>query len=115
MAPYGTGHFRDRGADPRLGAAWGRRKLKRQAQRRPELQRTHPRRRCGSHAAAGRPGRARVDPDGRSVRTLINVTPIRTEGGLVRSAVATLQDLAPFDEVERMRTEFLGLVTHERR
>ena len=54
-------------------------------------------------------------PDGRSVRTLINVTPIRGEGGGVRSAVATLQDLAPFDEIERMRTEFLGLVGHELR
>ena len=54
-------------------------------------------------------------PDGRSVRMLINVTPIRAEGGAVRSVVVTMQDLAPFDEIERLRTEFLGLVSHELR
>ena len=54
-------------------------------------------------------------PDGRSVRTLLNVTPIRAEGGAVRSVVVTMQDLAPLDEIERLRTEFLGLVSHELR
>ena len=54
-------------------------------------------------------------PDGRSVRTLINATPIRAEGGAVRSLVMTMQDLAPLDEIERLRTEFLGLVSHELR
>ena len=54
-------------------------------------------------------------PDGRSVRTLINATPTRPEGAGTGSVVATLQDLAPLDEIERMRTEFLGLVSHELR
>ena len=54
-------------------------------------------------------------PDGRSVRTLINATPIRPEGGEIGSVVVTMQDLAPLDEIERMRTEFLGLVGHELR
>ena len=54
-------------------------------------------------------------PDGRSVRTLINATPTDTEGPGAGSVVVTLQDLAPLDEVERMRTEFLGLVSHELR
>ena len=54
-------------------------------------------------------------PDGRSVRTLINATPIRAEGSVIRSVVVTMQDLAPLDEIERMRTEFLGLVSHELR
>ena len=54
-------------------------------------------------------------PDGRSVRTLVNSTPIRSADGTVESAVVTMQDLAPFDETERMRTEFLGLVSHELR
>ena len=54
-------------------------------------------------------------PDGRSVRTLVNATPIRTEDGAVASLVITVQDLAPLDEIERMRTEFLGLVSHELR
>ena len=54
-------------------------------------------------------------PDGRSVRTLVNATPIRADDGEVVSVVATMQDLAPLDEVERLRTEFLGLVSHELR
>ncbi len=54
-------------------------------------------------------------PDGRSVRTLINATPIEAEGRVPGSVVVTLQDLAPLDEVERLRTEFLGLVSHELR
>ena len=54
-------------------------------------------------------------PDGRRVRTLINTTPIPAEGGGVGSVVVTMQDLAPLDEIERMRTEFLGLVSHELR
>ena len=52
-------------------------------------------------------------PDGRSVRTLINVTPIRSEGGEVVSVVVTMQDLAPLEEVERQRAECLGMVSHE--
>ncbi len=54
-------------------------------------------------------------PDGRSVRALVNSTPIRSTGGTVESVVVTLQDLAPLDEIERMRTEFLGQVSHELR
>ena len=54
-------------------------------------------------------------PDGRSVRTLINSTPIQAADGAVESVVVTMQDLAPLDEIERMRTEFLGLVSHELR
>ncbi len=52
-------------------------------------------------------------PDGRGVRMLVNSTPIRSAGGAVESVVVTMQDLAPLDEIERMRTEFLGLVSHE--
>ena len=54
-------------------------------------------------------------PDGRSVRTLINATPIKIEESVTGSVVVTMQDLAPLDEIERMRTEFLGLVSHELR
>ena len=53
-------------------------------------------------------------PDGRRVRTLINATPIRAEGG-VESVVVTLQDLAELEELERLRTEFLAMVSHELR
>ena len=54
-------------------------------------------------------------PDGRSVRTLINATPIHAPDGEVESVVVTMQDLAPFEELERMRTEFLAIVSHELR
>ncbi|MDE0060801.1 MAG: response regulator [Defluviicoccus sp.] len=54
-------------------------------------------------------------PDGRSVRMLINATPIHAEDGTVASVVVTMQDLAPLEEAERLRTEFLGLVSHELR
>jgi len=52
---------------------------------------------------------------GRSVRTLINATPIRTEDSTVRSVVVTMQDLGPLDELERRRAEFLDMVSHELR
>ena len=54
-------------------------------------------------------------PDGPSVRTLINATPIKAEDGRGGSLVVTMQDLAPLDEIERMRAEFLELVSHELR
>ena len=54
-------------------------------------------------------------PDGRSVTTLMNATPIRAEDGTITSVVTTLQDLAPLQELERMRAEFLGMVSHELR
>ena len=57
-------------------------------------------------------------PDGRSVTTLINATPIRDPDGpddALASVVVTLQDLAPLREIERMRAEFLGMVSHELR
>ena len=54
-------------------------------------------------------------PDGRSVRALVNATPIRAEDGAIGSVVIAVQDLAPLDEIERLRTEFLGLVGHELR
>ena len=54
-------------------------------------------------------------PDGRSVKTLLNATPIAGAEGDIESVVVTLQDLAPFEELERMRTEFLAIVSHELR
>ena len=54
-------------------------------------------------------------PDGRSVRTLINATPIQGGGGEVASVVVTMQDLSPLEELERLRAEFLGMVSHELR
>ena len=54
-------------------------------------------------------------PDGRSVTSLVNATPVRSADGALESIVVTLQDLAPLEEIERMRSEFLGMVSHELR
>ena len=54
-------------------------------------------------------------PDGRSVRALLNASPIRSEAGEVESFVVTLQDLTPLEELERLRAEFLAMVSHELR
>ena len=54
-------------------------------------------------------------PDGRSVTTLLNVTPIRSAQGEVDSVVVTMQDLAQLEELDRLRAEFLGMVSHELR
>ena len=52
-------------------------------------------------------------PDGRSVTTLVNATPIYSEEGQVDSVVVTLQDMTPLEDLERLRAEFLGMVSHE--
>ena len=54
-------------------------------------------------------------PDGRSVTALINATPIRAADGEAGSVVVTMQDLAPLKELERLRADFLGMVSHELR
>ena len=53
--------------------------------------------------------------DGRSITVLMNVTPIRFDGGGVESVVVTMQDLGPLEELERQRAEFLSMVSHELR
>ena len=54
-------------------------------------------------------------PDGRSVTALVNATPIFSEDGEVESVVVTLQDMTPLEDLERLRAEFLGMVSHELR
>ena len=54
-------------------------------------------------------------PDGRSVSVLLNATPIRSEEGPVESVVVTLQDMTALEELDRLRAEFLGMVSHELR
>ena len=54
-------------------------------------------------------------PDGRSVTTLVNATPIHSEDGEMESLVVTLQDMTPLEELERLRAELLGMVSHELR
>ena len=52
-------------------------------------------------------------PDGRSVKALVNATPIHSQEGAVESVVVTMQDMTPLEELERLRAEFMGMVSHE--
>ena len=54
-------------------------------------------------------------PDGRRVTVLLNATPILANDGSVESLVVTLQDMADIEELERLRAEFLAMVSHELR
>ena len=54
-------------------------------------------------------------PDGRSLTLLLNATPIISDVGVVESMAVTLQDMADVDEQERLRAEFLAMVSHELR
>ena len=55
-------------------------------------------------------------PDGGSVTTLVNATPIYSDDGSeMQSVVVTLQDMTPLEELERLRAEFLAMVSHELR
>ena len=56
-----------------------------------------------------------IAPDGRRVTVLVNATPIPTDTGELQSFVVTLQDLAPVEEIQRQRAQFLGMVSHELR
>ena len=52
-------------------------------------------------------------PDGRRVSTLVNLTPTHSAEGSVETVVVSMQDLAPLEELERQRAEFLDMVSHE--
>ncbi len=52
-------------------------------------------------------------PDGRSVKALINATPIYSREGVVEKVVVTMQDMTPLEELEQLRAEFMGMVSHE--
>ena len=54
-------------------------------------------------------------PNGKSIRTLVNATPIVSEDGQIETVVVTFQDMSDVEEVARLRAEFLGMVSHELR
>ena len=54
-------------------------------------------------------------PDGRSISVLLNATPIRSDEGELESVVVTMQDMTDVEEQERLRAEFLAMVSHELR
>ena len=54
-------------------------------------------------------------PDGRSVPVLVNGAPIYSEQGEILAAMFTVQDMTSLADMERIRAEFLGLVSEELR
>ena len=54
-------------------------------------------------------------PDGRNATILIDTAPVRSADGAIERVIVTMQDLAPIQELERLRSEFLGMVSHELR
>ena len=55
-------------------------------------------------------------PGGGSVTVLVNATSIYSEeSDEMESVVVTLQDMTPLEDLERLRAEFLGLVSYELR
>ena len=53
-------------------------------------------------------------PDGQMVHTIVNATPVFSEGEIV-SVIVTLQDMTPLERLERLRSEFIGMVSDELR
>ena len=54
-------------------------------------------------------------PEGHRVTVLANATPIRLDDEGVESLVVALQDITHLDELERQRSDFLAIVSHELR
>ena len=54
-------------------------------------------------------------PDGRNATILIDTAPVWSADGAIERVIVTMQDLAPIQELERLRSEFLGMVSHELR
>jgi signal transduction histidine kinase len=51
--------------------------------------------------------------DGEEVTLLVSVAPLRDESGDVDAAVAVFQDITALKELERQRTEFFSVASHE--
>ena len=54
-------------------------------------------------------------PNGRHIAVLVNATPLGDSDGEVESFIVTLQDMTPLEELERLRAEFLAMVSNELR
>ncbi|MBM3941478.1 MAG: response regulator [SAR202 cluster bacterium] len=51
--------------------------------------------------------------DGHVIPTLVNASPIYGSNGEVDRAIAVIQDISPLEEIEKLRNDFLGMVSHE--
>lgn len=53
--------------------------------------------------------------DGRSIPTLVSTAPFYGARGEITGAIVAIQDISPLEEIERLRNEFLGMISHELR
>lgn len=53
-------------------------------------------------------------PDGTSISALVSATPVHGDQG-IETVVVTLQDLEPLQDIDRMRADFLNMVSQELR
>ena len=51
--------------------------------------------------------------DGRQIPTLVSAIPMRDHAGKITSAILVVQDTTPIEQIEKLRSEFLGIVSHE--
>ncbi len=56
-----------------------------------------------------------VHPDGREVYLRCHAVPVKDEEGALLGGVAVLQDITQLKELERMKADFVAMVTHELR
>jgi DNA-binding response OmpR family regulator/signal transduction histidine kinase len=66
-----------------------------------------------NHGETVRAEEIRIEfPDGHSVSTLVNATPVLGPQGQITSAISIVQDLTSLEELEKLRSEFLSMVSH---
>ena len=53
--------------------------------------------------------------DGRTILTVVSAAPIYDDQGGIVAAVSIIQDISALEEVEKMKSEFLGVISHELR
>lgn len=53
--------------------------------------------------------------DGREIPTMVNAAPVRDENGQITAAIAIFQDISAFKEAERIKAEFLSMISHDLR
>ncbi|MCI0790785.1 MAG: PAS domain-containing protein, partial [Chloroflexi bacterium] len=52
-------------------------------------------------------------PDGRVIPTIVNAAPVYGEDGEITAAIAIFEDITALQEVERVKAEFLSMVSHD--
>ncbi len=57
----------------------------------------------------------RVTPEGREIFLRCHAVPVKDEDGALLGCVAVLQDITQLKELERMKADFVAMVTHELR